>query len=338
MQTPADGKSDDPPALDVSVVVPLYLEEESVSELTAKLIESLTPLERSFEIILVDDGSRDGTPQEIDKAAKTYPQVRGVFLARNYGQTTAMQAGFDAARGDAVVTLDGDLQNDPADIPRLLKMLDENAADLVSGWRKDRHDGKLRVLFSNVANRLISAVTGVRLHDYGCSMKAYRRSYLENVRIYGEMHRFLPAVLADVGARIVETPVNHRPRKFGRSKYGFDRTFRVLLDLLLIKFMHKYLDRPIHFFGGLGIILMVPGFAISAYLAFLKIFFHESIGGRPLLMLGVFLMLTGVVLITQGLIGELVIRVLFQPEPQRRYRLRPSAKSRNPAAPDADGA
>lgn len=315
-------KSTDPVFV-LSVVIPIFCEEESIPTLMKRVAEAVDPLNLIYEVILVDDGSSDKSVEEIAKLEAQHQNVRGVYLARNYGQTTALQAGFDHARGEYIVTLDGDLQNDPADIPRLLKLLQESNADVISGWRRNRQDDPLRMAFSRVANRFISSVTGVRLNDYGCTLKVYRRDILDQIRIYGEMHRFLPAVAAEVGARVVETEVTHHPRQFGKSKYGLDRTFRVLLDLLLIRFLHKYVHRPLHFFGGTGLAFLGGGFLISFWLAFQKLAWGESIGSRPLLLLGVFMMLVGVVLISQGLIGEMTSRLMFETTNRKQYRLRP---------------
>jgi len=314
---PSGGAAD--PAPELSVIAPLYNEVDSVAPLIESLRAALQSLGRSFEIVLVDDGSTDGTGARLASATAGDPVVRVLRLARNYGQSTAIQAGFDACRGDFIVTIDGDLQNDPADIPKLLRQMEETGADLVSGWRRARKDGAARVFVSRVANRLISALTGVRLHDYGCSLKVYRRARLKHVRIYGELHRFLPAVLAEVGGKVVEVEVNHSPRRHGQSKYGFDRTLRVLLDLLLVKFLHRYLHRPMHFFGGIGLGAFGIGFLIGVYLTVLKFGFGAEIGNRPLLTLAVFLMLSGVFFLTQGLIGEILIRVLYEPQGRQQY-------------------
>ena len=314
-------------SVEISAVVPLYNEQESVRQLVQRLVGSLDALGRSYEIVLVDDGSTDGTAAALLKAQSEYERVRGIFLVRNYGQSTAMQAGFDHCRGDIVVTLDGDLQNDPDDIRRMLELMNDTGADLVSGWRRDRRDGTLRVWASQVANRLIARITRIPLHDFGCTLKVYRAAILKQVRIYGEMHRYLPAVLAEVGARTVEIQVGHHPRKYGRSKYGFDRTVRVLLDLLLIRFLQRYVHRPLHLFGGFGLALLAAGGSISAYLSFRKIFLGEDIGGRPLLLLGVVLMLSGITLLGQGLLGELLIRVLHEPRGRRKYIARRPAAS-----------
>jgi glycosyltransferase involved in cell wall biosynthesis len=232
-----------------------------------------------------------------------------------------MQAGFDAARGDLIVTIDGDLQNDPADIPDMISLLEKEDVDVVCGWREYRQDPPVRKLFSRTANRLISSLTGVKLHDFGCSLKVYRRSVLERTRLYGEMHRFLPALLTEVGAQIREVAVRHRARKFGRSKYGLDRTLRVVLDLLFVLFFRKYLQRPLHIFGGIGVICFLPGSLMLIYLVVIKLALNQEIGGRPLLMLGILLTLIGLMFIGQGFLGELIIRILHANEAREHYHL-----------------
>lgn len=307
----------------VSAVIPLFNEEETLPLLVEKLVAALSPLEGGFEIILVDDGSRDATALELLKAEKAHPQVHGVYLSRNYGQSTAMQAGFERARGEIVVALDGDLQNDPADIPKLIDRLEETGADVVSGWRKDRQDPPVRKLFSRVANRAIARLTGVRLHDFGCSLKAYRREVLQRARVLGEMHRFLAAIIAEVGGRVEEVPVSHHPRQFGRSKYGLDRTFRVLLDMLLVYFLRRYVQRPLHFFGYLGMLLAVPGGLIIGLLVLYKTITGADILG-PMLLLSVMLMITGVMLIGQGLMSELLTRQMFEAGSRQHYFTAPA--------------
>ena len=238
-----------PSQLDLSVVVPLYNEEESLPHLVEQLLAALRPGGERFELVLVNDGSSDGTAAVLERLSGEVPELVAVLLRKNYGQTAAMAAGFDAATGEIIVSLDGDLQNDPADIPMLLAKLREGY-DLVSGWRHQRQDAAIqRKLPSRIANRLIGRVTGVRLHDYGCSLKAYRREVLSDMRLYGELHRFLPALAFIEGARITEVKVNHRARQFGSSKYGIDRTFRVLMDLLTVWFMKRFLTRPMYVFG-----------------------------------------------------------------------------------------
>ena len=311
----------------ISAVIPVYNEEENVADLVAQVHAVLKDTGRSFEVLIVDDGSSDGTRRALDEARDRYPELRPIFLARNYGQSTAMQAGFASSSGDIVVTLDGDLQNDPKDIPKLVSLLEDNDVDLVSGWRRDRHDGWLRVQLSRVANRLISRATGVSLHDYGCSLKAYRGDVVRQIRVSGELHRFIPALVAEVGGEVIEVVVNHRARARGKSKYGLDRTLRVALDLMLILFLRKYIQRPLHVFGGMGLMLGVVGAAIWLYLAVVKFGFGEDIGGRPALFFGGVMVLAGVILVIQGLLGEVVVRLLHQSHDQPQYRIRLQRKS-----------
>jgi glycosyltransferase involved in cell wall biosynthesis len=318
-----------PDSVRVSILAPIYNEYDNLPDLVDKVGAVMSGQSDTWELICVDDGSRDGSDQLLLELAATRPWLRPFFLRRNYGQSTAMQAGFDAARGEILVTIDGDMQNDPADIPRLLKMLDERPEiDIISGWRKNRKDKALmRKLPSKIANRLISAVTGVRLHDYGCSLKLYRREAVRYVKIYGELHRFIPALAHEYGAKVMETEVNHFPRTKGVSKYGIDRTIRVLLDLMWVKFMLRFLHRPMHAFGGIGAAMFFPGVLILMYLAGLKLFGGADIGGRPLLMMGVMLTLMGTNFIGMGILGELLTRIWHEPGGKAQYLLRePSSK------------
>lgn len=327
---PADACTSPDAAVCVSVVVPVYDEAGSIELLVARVEAALAPTGRVFELICVDDGSRDATPALLADLAAERPWLRPIYLIRNYGQSAALQAGFDAARGDTVVTLDGDLQNDPADIPRLLDMLDADPAiDVISGWRRGRRDRALsRRLPSAIANRIVSRVTGVRLHDYGCALKVYRAEVVRDLRLYGELHRFIPALAADVGARIVEVPVQHHPRMHGRSKYGLDRTVRVVLDLLWIRFLMRFLHRPLQAFGGIGMLLLAAGGLTLGYLAVDKLVFGHPIGGRPLLLLGVMLVLMAVQLIAAGVLGELLTRIYHEPQGRPHYRVRPPPMAR----------
>lgn len=313
----------------ISVVIPVYNEEDNVQGLIAQVGQALIPTGWSFELVLIDDGSRDATVARMKEAAASTPWLRCIYLIRNYGQSTALQAGFDYAQGDFIVTLDGDLQNDPADIPKLIELLERDSTiDCVSGWRKARQDAAIsRKIPSQLANALISKVTKVQLHDYGCALKAYRASIIKNLRLYGELHRFIPALAVEVGAKIVEIPVNHRARTAGVSKYGIDRTIRVLLDLLWIRFTMRFLHRPIHAFGGVAVGMLAIGLAILAWLAGEKILFGADIGGRPLLLLGVLLTLVGVQLLATGLIGELLVRIYHEPEGRRQYLVKPDSAS-----------
>jgi glycosyltransferase involved in cell wall biosynthesis len=305
--------------VDISVVVPLFDERENLADLHRQLGEALGPLGRSYEIVLVDDGSSDGTREALLGLEQRDPHVKAVLLRRNFGQTAAFSAGFDHSRGELVVTSDGDLQNDPADIPALLAKLEQEDLDLVCGWRRARRDPLSKRIPSFFANRLISWSTGVALHDYGCSLKAMRGEVARGIRLYGEMHRFIPAVASWMGVSLAEVPVNHRPRTRGRSKYGIGRTVRVLLDLFTVKFLHSYGTRPAHLFGLMGLGCGALGFLLLAYLSVLKLFFHEAIGGRPLLLLGALLFLTGVVLVSVGLMGELLVRTWHESQGKPIY-------------------
>ena len=300
-------------APDVSIVVPIYNEVENLPDLVARIGQAMAGQDLSWELLAVDDGSTDGSRAKLRELADATPWLRPVFLARNYGQSSALQAGFDRVRGRYVVTLDADLQNEPGDIPLLLQRLETDPdVDMVSGWRKDRQDAEIsRKLPSRIANKLISNATGVHLHDYGCALKAYRRPIIDRIRLYGELHRFIPSLAKEAGARITEVPVRHHARTRGVSKYGIDRTFRVILDLILIVFFMRYRQRPLHAFGGLGLWLATPGVLILLWLLLQKLL-GEDIGGRPLLLTGVMLLLMGVQMIAAGLIGELLTRIYHE--------------------------
>ena len=305
----------------LSIVVPIYNEEESLPFLVNQLLEVLQPMEETFELVLVNDGSSDNSAEVIRKLSFEIPELVGVLLRKNYGQTAAMAAGFDISSGDIVVTLDGDLQNDPADIPLLVNKI-RDGFDLVSGWRYRRQDAAIsRKLPSKIANRLIGKVTGVRLNDYGCSLKAYRKEVLTDMRLYGELHRFLPVLANIEGARITEVKVNHRARQFGSSKYGIDRTFRVLMDLLTVWFMNRFLTRPMYVFGFGGILAIIGSFITSFYLLTIKLL-GEDIGNRPLLIFALLLAVTGVQLFGFGLLGELQIRTYHESQNRPIYRIR----------------
>ncbi|MEH2373155.1 glycosyltransferase family 2 protein [Nostoc sp.] len=307
---------------DVSVVVPIHNEVESLPLLLEAIASTLSSSQINYEIICVDDGSTDGSGEFLKQEAQIRTDLKAVILRRNYGQTAAMAAGFHYAVGKAIVTLDADLQNDPADIPMLLAKLDDGY-DLVSGWRQKRQDGAVnRLLPSKIANWLIRRTTSVNIHDYGCSLKAYRAELLADMNLYGELHRFLPALAYIEGARITEMPVRHHARRFGSSKYGIWRTFRVLMDLLTILFMKKFLTRPMHVFGLLGLISMVSGTAIGIYLTFVKLALGEMIGNRPLLILAVLLLVTGVQLFCFGLLAELLMRTYHESQGRPIYRVR----------------
>lgn len=312
----------------LSVVVPMYNEAENVEPLLERIHLALGPYPWPWEVVLVDDGSSDATPAELVRCAEKFgPHVRIVELMRNFKQTAAMQAGLDAARGSVIVTMDGDLQNDPIDIPRMVKRLLSEDLDLVAGWRKDRQDGLLlRKIPSRIANRLIARMTGVRLKDYGCSLKVFRASAIKSVRLYGEMHRFIPAWLATVTTprRIAQEVVTHHARVFGQSKYGISRTFRVILDLVFVYFFMRYRTRPGHFFGGIGIGLGALGSLILSYLVALKLFLGEDIGTRPLLFGGFFLVIAGIQMVTSGVLAELLARVYYESGSSRAYLARPA--------------
>ena len=305
----------------LSIVVPIYNEEESLPFLVNQLLEVLQPMEETFELVLVNDGSSDNSAEVIRKLSFDIPELVGVLLRKNYGQTAAMAAGFDISSGEIVVTLDGDLQNDPADIPLLVNKI-RDGFDLVSGWRYRRQDAAIsRKLPSKIANRLIGKVTGVRLNDYGCSLKAYRKEVLTDMRLYGELHRFLPVLANIEGARITEVKVNHRARQFGSSKYGIDRTFRVLMDLLTVWFMNRFLTRPMYVFGFGGILAIIGSFVTSFYLLIIKLL-GADIGNRPLLIFALLLAVTGVQLFGFGLLGELQIRTYHESQNRPIYRIR----------------
>ena len=311
----------------LSIVVPIYNEEESLPFLVNQLLEVLQPMEETFELVLVNDGSSDDSAEVIRKLSFEIPELVGVLLRKNYGQTAAMAAGFDISSGDIVVTLDGDLQNDPADIPLLVNKI-RDGFDLVSGWRYRRQDAAIsRKLPSKIANRLIGKVTGVRLNDYGCSLKAYRKEVLTDMRLYGELHRFLPVLANIEGARITEVKVNHRARQFGSSKYGIDRTFRVLMDLLTVWFMNRFLTRPMYVFGFGGILAIIGSFITSFYLLTIKLL-GEDIGNRPLLIFALLLAVTGVQLFGFGLLGELQIRTYHESQNRPIYRIRDTFRGR----------
>lgn len=307
---------------DLSVVVPIYNEVESIPLLLDAIATSLISEQIHYEIICVDDGSGDGSDQLLKQQAQTRTDLRAVILRRNYGQTAAIAAGFGHAAGKIIITLDGDLQNDPADIPILMAKLEEGY-DLVSGWRKNRQDASLtRVLPSKIANWLIGRVTGVRVHDYGCSLKAYRAELVADMNLYGELHRFLPALAFIEGARITEIPVRHHARRYGQSKYGLDRTFRVIMDLFTIFFMRKFLTRPMHVFGLFGLLALISGAALGLYLAYVKLGLGETIGQRPLLILAVVLFLSGLQLFSFGLLAELSMRTYHESQGRPIYRVR----------------
>lgn len=309
--------------MNLSLVIPVYNEEASLPLLYEAIEKAVKPLKRQWEVIFVDDGSQDKSLETLRLLATKNPDhIRVLVFRRNFGQTAAISAGIDHAHGETIVLLDADLQNDPADIPRLLEKLDEGY-DLVSGWRKDRKDNRLtRTIPSNMANWLISTVTGVHLHDYGCTLKAYHRDVLGGFRLYGEMHRFIPVFAHSVGARITEIPVSHHPRKYGRANYGLDRTVKVILDLFTVKFLLEYSHKPIRLFGGTGAGLMLLGVVDLAYVFIRRTFFGVPASTSPLLLIGVMLFILGFQSILMGLIAELLARTYHESQAKPTYTLK----------------
>jgi glycosyltransferase involved in cell wall biosynthesis len=311
----------DPARPALSIVIPLFNESENLAPLAERLFGAIARSGLDAEVLFVDDGSTDGSEAIYRRLCAERPALRVIRLRRNFGQTAAMAAGFDHARGAVIVVLDGDLQNDPDDIPLLLKKLDEGF-DVVSGWRRDRHDHWSRVLPSRLANWLIGRTTGVRLHDYGCSLKVYRAELIQNIPLYGDLHRFIPALAGIYGAKITELPVRHHPRTHGRSKYTLARTFRVIMDLIIVSFLKSYAQRPMHAFGWAGILMMVTGFGIEAYLAIQKLAFGAQLAGRPLLLFGAVLMLAGLQIASLGILAELQIRTYHESQGKPIYTVR----------------
>lgn len=308
--------------MDISLVIPLYNEEENVQLLYEELKSVLVGMPCRAEIVFVDDGSRDRTMAILETIQAADETVRAVSLRRNFGQTAAMTAGFDHARGEVIITMDGDMQNDPHDIPQMLAKLNEGF-DVVTGWRFDRQDPFLsRKLPSQMANRLISWVTGVKLHDYGCTLKAFRREVIENINLYGEMHRFIPAIASGMGISFTEVKVNHRARRFGTSKYGISRTIRVVLDLITVKFMLSYATRPLHVFGTVGVVSSALGALIALIMTVQRQLFGVALANRPLLLMAVLLIFMGIQFITIGLLAELVVRTYHESQKKPIYFVR----------------
>lgn len=310
----------------LSVVLPIYNEVESLPHLLDELAPALEATGRTFEIICIDDGSTDGSFDELKKLRAADNRVRVVRFRRNFGQTAAFAAGFDRARGEIVITMDADLQNDPADIPKLLEKIDEGY-DVVSGWRVKRWQegfGSLltRRLPSATANWLISTGTGVYLHDYGCALKAYRREVIKSINLYGDLHRFIPAIASYYGVTVSEVPVNYRSRQFGTSKYGLSRITRVILDLLTVRFLLSYSTRPIQIFGLIGLLTFALGVVTGIYLSFMKLVYGIALAERPLLLLAILLVMIGVQLVTMGLLGELVVRTYHESQNKPIYTVR----------------
>jgi len=315
---------------DISVFLPVFNEEPNLRPLHTKLSEALKTLERSAEIVYVDDGSSDGSLKILREIAQLDPRVRVVALRRNYGQTAAMAAGIDAARGKVLIPMDADLQNDPADIARLLDKLDEGY-DVVSGWRKNRKDKMVtRKIPSMLANRLISWIGGVPLHDYGCSLKAYRRESLEDVRLYGEMHRFIPIYAAWAGARVTEIPVEHHARTMGKSKYGLSRTLKVVFDLMTIKFMASYQTKPIYVFGSFGMLAFAVSLLSGLYAVFLKVIHKADFVQTPLPVLSVVMFAVGVQFLLMGLLAEMLVRTYHESQAKAIYAVRERLGFNNP--------
>ena len=307
---------------DLSVVVPIRNEEPNLPELYREFTEALTAFGRPYELVLVDDGSTDRSFAVLAELQAKDPRVRVIRFRRNFGQTAAFAAGFKYARGALIVTADGDLQNDPSDIPRMVEMI-ASGADIVCGWRKDRKDTLVtRRIPSMLANRLISWATGVRLHDYGCSLKVFRAEVVKPLKLYGEMHRFLPAIASELGVSIREVVVNHRARRHGTSKYGLSRTIRVVLDLLTVKFLLSYSTKPLQIFGLVGGGMLFAGLLVSAWLAYQRLFGYQSIANRPLLLFGILLIFTGLQLLTLGLLAELQARTYHESQDKPTYVIR----------------
>lgn len=327
----------------LSIIIPVYNEQDSLQPLHGGLHRALTGSPLSWEIVFVDDGSTDGSPEALEELAASDPEhTRVVELRRNFGQTTAIAAGIDHAQGEVIVLMDADLQNDPADVPILLEKI-EQGYDVVSGWRVNRHDRFLtRVLPSRAANWLISKVTGVHLHDYGCTLKAYRREVITGFRLYGEMHRFIPAYASQVGARMTEVPVNHRPRQYGETKYGLNRTFKVILDLFTVKFLISFGNKPIYLFGGAGILLIGLSLITLMVLILRRITIDEHMIRSPLLLLTVMLFILGFQSILLGLVAELLARTYHESQEKRTYSVkrvlnkRPVRRVKSVEMPPAD--
>jgi glycosyltransferase involved in cell wall biosynthesis len=308
--------------MSLSVVIPVYNESESLEDLYIELTTVLKKLKKSYEIIFVDDGSDDNSLEILENLHNKDKRVQVISLRRNFGQSAAFSAGFDYASGEIIVTLDADLQNDPSDIPKLLGKIEEGY-EMVVGWREDRKDDLLtRIIPSKVANKLICLVVGTNLHDHGCSLKAFRSEVVKNIKLYGEMHRFIPALASWIGVKICEVSVNHEPRKAGKSKYGLMRTFKVALDLITVKFLIDYANRPIHIFGFLGAACLLAGTAIGAYLSILKLFFDQPLSDRPMLFLVILLIIFGFQLITLGLLGEMLMRTYYESQNKPIYMIK----------------
>jgi glycosyltransferase involved in cell wall biosynthesis len=306
----------------LSVVIPVYNEEGNIPILCEKLFEVLRKMSTPFEIIAINDGSRDRSLEELRTETERYPELKLVNLRRNYGQTAAIMAGIDHASGEIIVTIDADLQNDPEDIPALVDRLNEGY-DVVSGWRKDRKDAAIRRNFvSSLANRLISRISGVKLNDYGCTLKAYRQEVLRGMRLYGEMHRFIPIYASWMGAKIIELPVRHYPRKFGKSKYGLDRIIKVLLDLIVVKFLDRYFIKPIYIFGTFGVFSIILAALSFSLMIWLRVFDDVSMIQTPLPLVSAMTLLVGIMSILMGLLAEMLVRTYFESQQRPAYYVR----------------
>jgi len=306
----------------LSVVIPVYNERENISYLYENLNKVLPTLGKKYEVILIDDGSTDGTFNELVKIHEQNSNYKIVKFRKNFGQTPAMSAGFDYANGEIIITLDADLQNDPKDIPLLIEKMNEGY-DIVSGWRINRQDKAVsRKLPSKIANWLIAKLTGVKIHDYGCTLKAYSRDVVKNIELYGEMHRYIPAVASWMGINVAEVPVHHHSRKFGKSKYGISRTIRVILDIIILKYLLSYSQRPIQIFGLMGLITGLIGCIVTIYLIIMRLFFNVPLSSRPLFTLSIFMIFIGLQLITMGILGELIMRTYHEASGKPTYAIR----------------
>lgn len=305
--------------VDLSIVIPIYNERESIEKLYKKLDEALSRMNLKYEVLLIDDGSVDGTFNELLKVHRKNKLFKIIRFRKNFGQTSAISAGFSYAEGEVVITLDADLQNDPQDIPVLLEKLNEGY-DIVSGWRKNRKDKAVTRRFpSIIANKIISKLTGVHLHDYGCTLKAYKKEVVKNINLYGEMHRYIPAIASWMGVKVAEVPVMHHSRRHGKSKYGVSRTIKVILDIITLKFLLSYSQSPIQMFGLLGLFSGMIGFIMTAYLIIMRLFFNQPLADRPLFILSIFMIFIGVQLITIGLLAEVLIRVYHKVQDRSTY-------------------
>lgn len=306
----------------LTVVIPVYNERENIAYLYENLNKVLPSLGRKYEVLLIDDGSSDGTFDELVKIHEQNDNYKIIKFRKNFGQTPAMSAGFDYANGEIIITLDADLQNDPQDIPLLLEKMNEGN-DIVSGWRINRQDKAMsRKLPSRIANWLIAKLTGVKIHDYGCTLKAYSRDVIKNIELYGEMHRYIPAVASWMGISVSEVPVHHHSRKFGKSKYGISRTIRVILDIIILKYLLSYSQRPIQIFGLIGLFTGLVGGIITVYLIIMRLFFNAALSSRPLFTLSIFMIFIGVQLITMGILGELLMRTYHEASGKPTYAIK----------------